>query len=518
MRLRLQPFALLLQQPLRARQQIRSALYVAFGLTLSGSILTIGLMIWGYENTNYAAGFGIAARIMVMAWWYTFVSSMSEIALPQCVQLLPSLKRQLRYATAAMWVVATLLLTTSFEHPAIACLVVFAVVVALLMNLSRRIQQWALVAMLAWIVYGIGAMLWRGMFAAGTDFSAVFIDNAHTLLLYFALAASAIGIMAVFRLTPALASPILFVLIVFYIQKIKPNTSMWTDLSTLRETYAVHTHALLALSAIFFVWMLAALTGRWRIYVNIWSIKLGELNLSWAYSLSLTRLLKRSPSAEQLMPYLFGQMSFWGTWGLTTTVGGCCALLLSFLADQYSPDVIAMGLSFICTLFYIISFRLLYDAMYANKREQALLSLAPGFMPTNEQNQWVWKWLIHRWLGLVIFSAVISVAYSVSHAAINEFAIRLALALVVQLLGMLAVLMHDYSCSRNELGLKQALLLIITMSLLPFLMLMSKKGQLFETALFVFSVMIVLIVYCYRRMMRSPHAFPVGRLASDEVR
>lgn len=515
---RLQPFAILLRQPFRARQQIRSALFIVFGLTLSGVILTISLMIWGYANTNYAAGFGIAARFMVVAWWYVFVSCMHEIALPQCLQLLPHFKSLLRYATAAMWLLATLLLMTGFEHPAIFCLVVFAVTTALLMNLSRRIQQSAIAVALAWVVYGVGAILWRGTFNGGTDFSAVFIDNAHTLLLYFALAASAIGIMAVFRLTPALASPILFVLIVFYIQKIKPNTSMWTDLSTLRETYAVHTHALLALSAIFFVWMLAALTGRWRIYVNTWSIKLGELNLSWAYSLSLTRILKRSPSAEQLMPYLFGQMSFWGTWGLTTTVGGCCALLLSFLADQYSPDVIAMGLSFIWILFYIISSRLLYDAMYANKREQALLSLAPGFMPTNEQNQWVWKWLIHRWLGLVIFSAVISVAYSVSHAAINEFAIRLVLALVVQLLGMLAVLMHDYSCSRSEIDFTHGLLVVFTMCLLPLIMLISRNGQLVETALVVFTITLAIAVYRYRRMMHSPHAFPVGRLASDEVR
>ena len=516
---RLQPFALLLLQPFRARQQIRSALFVVFGLTLSGVILTIALMIWGYANTNYAAGFGIAARIMVVAWWYVFVSCMHEIALPQCLQLLPHFKSQLRYATAAMWLLATLLLMTGFEHPAIFCLVVFVVTTALLMNLSRRIQQSAIAVALAWVVYGVGAILWQGTFNDGTDFSAVFIDNSHTLLLYFALAASAIGLMAVFRLTPALASPILFVLIVFYIQKIKPNRSMWTDLSTLRETFAVHTHALLALSAIFFIWMLAALTGRWRIYVNTWSIKLGELNLSWAYSLSLTRILKRSPSAEQLMPYLFGQSNHWGAAKLTTTISGCCALLLLFLAGQLSLDFISIGLLTVWALFYTISFKSLYDSMYANEREQALLSLAPGFMPASEQNRWVLKWLMRHWLGLVIFSAIILVAYSyVSNGAMHEFDTRLEWAVVVLLLGILPVMMHDYSCSRNELGLKQALLLIITMIFLPFVMLMSKKGQLFETALFVFSVMIVLIVYCYRRMMRSPHAFPVGRLASDEVR
>ena len=80
---------------------------------------------------------GAAGAVLIIYWWALYVSTASSLCSPSALQLTPRLRVSIMLVTVLMWLGLSLFMLSFFVHPAIFCMLVWALAWSVLLDAPR---------------------------------------------------------------------------------------------------------------------------------------------------------------------------------------------------------------------------------------------------------------------------------------------------------------------------------------------------------------------------------------------
>lgn len=188
-----------------ARHRGVSALRVT-GMLFAMMLLFAGVLLW--MSTGMRVGkdtlfaFAFPSAILVLYWWYTFVSSMASVCSPINQQLTPGLERRVAGATILLWIMLSMLLATFFANPYVFCAVVW-VVAAGMIQPSRRVRTALFQVAWLWTAYGLASVFLQMRFSTKPTLG---WENVEILIALCAVTGGMLGLAGLVRLLPVVST------------------------------------------------------------------------------------------------------------------------------------------------------------------------------------------------------------------------------------------------------------------------------------------------------------------------
>ncbi len=146
--------------------------------------------------------FVLPTVILVLYWWYKFVSSMANLCSPINQQLTPGLEKRVAGATCLMWLMLSMLLATFFANSYLFCAVVWSVAAGLVQP-SRRIRATLFMLACLWTTYGLTTFFLQTRFSSRPAFA---WENVEILIAVCAVSGGMLGLAGLVRLFPVVGT------------------------------------------------------------------------------------------------------------------------------------------------------------------------------------------------------------------------------------------------------------------------------------------------------------------------
>lgn len=176
------------------------------GMLFASMVFFVGSLLWMSRGMRVGMdtliAFAFPTAMLVLYWWYTFVSSMANVCSPINQQLTPGLGKRVAGATILLWIMLSMLLTTFFANPYLFCAVVWGVAAGLFQP-SRRVRKTLFLAAWLWIAYGLTTFFLQIQFSTRP---ALIWENAEVLIAACAVTGGMLGLAGLVRLLPVVSA------------------------------------------------------------------------------------------------------------------------------------------------------------------------------------------------------------------------------------------------------------------------------------------------------------------------
>lgn len=469
---------------------------------------------------------GAAGAVLIIYWWALYVSTASSLCSPSALQLTPRLRVSIMLVTVLMWLGLSLFMLSFFVHPAIFCMLVWALAWSVLLDAPRITRCLVLVAGF-WIICSTGAAL----FMPGTIANYFATSHLAVVILVWAIAASIMGWIGISHL---FLSVNVLLACVFIAAVYVPRVQVFL-LSYLRVVDFVAWTLLFFLFAIGSVTVMLFKVSRTRgeslaaarriqIYWRKYNARAGnpasrqgsaaDTGKWLGYTRSLIRDLSKNNTGTRLIGYLFGPGFFWMSYvGLAIIA---CALVLLFRVFFIDPAKAVANTNLIGFIFPAIIFSMwmgLPNLIFRVRKEQSLLSLTPKWPNRTELNHWLGRAIVFRSLGIWLTCLIVLAAFAlVYQIPMNAFFVPALSSLVIALIAC-GYAMMDYAHNEKPLPRERWLAIcamIITYASLFFVVIFNGPVSLLVSGFATISLLVAMARW--RRLIGGAAALPAGRL------
>lgn len=512
------------------RSQGRASLYFVPTLLFLVAVVfsSLALILAGSKMPlEYAlTPLGAAGAVLIIYWWALYLSTASSLCSPSALQFTPRLRFSILFSSASMWLGLSLFILSFFVHPAIFCMLVWALAWSVLLDAPRITRCLVLVAGF-WIVCSTGAALFMPVIIAN------YFATSHlaVVILVWAVAASIMGWIGIAHLFLSVNA---LLVCVFIAAVYVPRVQVFL-LSYLRVVDFV------AWTLLFFLFAICSITvmlfristargeslaaaHRIRIYWRKYNAWAGNPALrpgsaadtgKWlGYTRSLTRDLSKNNTATRLIGYLFGP-GFFCTWHVGLALIACALVLLFrvFFIDPAKAVANATLIGFIFPAIIFSAWLVLPNLIFRVRKEQSLLSLTPKWPNRTELNHWLGRAIVFRSLGIWLTCLIVLAAFAlVYQIPMNAFFVPALSSLVIALIAC-GYAMMDYAHTEKPLPRERRLAIcamIVTYASLFLVVIFNGPVSLVVSGFATISLLVAVVRWC--RLIGGAAALPAGRL------
>lgn len=514
----------------RRSQGTASMFFVPTLLLLLAMALSSAALLLSRANFSleYAlAPVGAAGAVLILYWWVMYLSTTANLCSPGALQFTPRLRISIPFATVLMWLALSLFILSFFVYAAIFCALIWALVLALLLE-AKRITRCLVWAAGFWILCSTGfAMLMPEIVAnyfATTQLSIV--------ILVAAVAASVLGWIGSAS-TYRIGHSLLTIAFVGFLFVPKMNALLVSyfrsaDFAMLALSFSLFGVGSIALALLGLVGARGerlAIAYRKRVFLPDTFARLTEPAArrspvadsgKWpGYTSFLMRALQRNDEAVRLIRYAFGPSSFWLN-HIYVALYVCIVIALSRIfvdAAKVRANVAVIG--FLLPAVLIPAWMALPGIVFRTRKEQKLLSLTPQWPERATLNQWLGGFIAFQllvgWIACVFLLMAFALVYQTPLQAILVPAMSgLIMALIV-----CGYAMMPYANVENRLSHERRLTICAMILAYGSLVLaVAFDGPISMVVSGIGASSLLVALWRWRRLIGGSPALPAGRLST----